>query len=62
MYWEPVEFTICEGAPDQWRQVVDTGKPSPDDFADEQTAPPLNNLFYTVKPRSIVVLTKTTAE
>jgi isoamylase len=57
-YWEPLQFTICEGAPDQWRRVIDTSKPSPDDFLDEQTASPLHTLFYNVQPRSIVVLTR----
>ncbi len=49
-YWEPVEFTVQgEG----WRRVVDTSRPSPDDFAD---APALVGSRYSAGPRSVVVL------
>jgi isoamylase len=32
-YWEPLEFHIQEGAAHEWRRVVDTALPNPDDFS-----------------------------
>jgi isoamylase len=57
-YWDSVQFTIGEGTPEAWRTIVDTSKASPNDIIDEATAKPLGNLFYTLGPRSIVVLTR----
>ncbi|MEN9934740.1 MAG: hypothetical protein RLZZ387_1319 [Chloroflexota bacterium] len=55
-YWEPLVFTVQEGAAGEWRRVVDTSLPSPDDIVDEQSALPLHSLEYAVGPRSMVVL------
>jgi isoamylase len=55
-YWEPLSFTIQEGEPGDWKRIVDTSEDSPSDFADAGTASPLSSLFYTVAPRSVVVL------
>lgn len=54
-YWEPLTFTIQEGAPADWKRIVDTYADSPDDFKDT-TVTPLTSLEYTVQPRSIVAL------
>jgi glycogen operon protein len=55
-YWEPLTFAIQEGAPKEWRRVVDTSSASPDDFVDLTAASAQSSLGYTVQPRSIVVL------
>ncbi len=55
-YWEPLMFTIQEGAPAEWKRIVDTYQDSPDDFVDGAAAPALSSLSYTVRPRSVVVL------
>ncbi len=57
-YWEPLTFTIQEGLPEQWRRVVDTSLASPQDITDETSTQVLTSLFYTVAPRSAVVLTR----
>ncbi len=49
-------FEIQEGQPDDWRRIIDTGRPSPDDFCDAGTARRLAALTYPVTARSIVVL------
>jgi len=53
-YWEKLDFDIQEGTANEWRRIVETGLPSPDDFSDEGL--PLQHKRYTVAPRSIVVL------
>jgi glycogen operon protein len=53
-FWEPVTFGLQEGAPHEWTRIVDTALPSPHDFAESGVA--LEDLAYTVAPRSIVVL------
>jgi glycogen operon protein len=53
-YWDDLAFQIQEGAPREWKRVVNTALPSPDDFADEGV--PVEQMKYLVAPRSIVVL------
>ncbi|HEX6288469.1 MAG TPA: isoamylase [Herpetosiphonaceae bacterium] len=55
-YWEPLVFTIQEGHAHEWRRVVDTLLPSPDDIASAGEEQPLTDQCYTVGPRSVVVL------
>ena len=55
-YWEPLTFTIQEGPPQEWRRIVDTSLPSPDDFSD--CGVPVDRMSYEVAPRSIVVFTR----
>ena len=55
-YWEPLEFTLQEGKPQEWRRIVDTHCEGPDDLVDLRNAPALAALRHTVQPRSIVVL------
>ncbi|HEY6881606.1 MAG TPA: isoamylase [Polyangiales bacterium] len=57
-YWEPISFSIQE--PVRWGRVVDTARPSPDDFVDGTL--PLVGAAYVVAPRSIVVLEHARAE
>jgi isoamylase len=53
-YWEELEFHIQEGTVREWKRIVDTALPSPDDFSDQGLA--LEQTKYVVAPRSIVVL------
>lgn len=55
--WEhDLEFRIQKGSEGEWRQVVDTSLPSPDDFPEPGDEKILKKLSCTVKARSIVIL------
>jgi isoamylase len=53
-YWEELEFNVQEGTAQEWRRIVDTALPSPDDFSDDGI--PLERTKCVVAPRSIVIL------
>jgi isoamylase len=53
-YWKELVFHIQEGTPQEWKRIVDTSVPSPDDFSER--ALPLVTPNYGVAPRSVVVL------
>jgi glycogen operon protein len=53
-YWESLEFEVQEGAAQDWKRIVDTALPGPDDFSEHGLA--LDRTKYVVAPRSIVVL------
>ncbi|MGH7140827.1 MAG: hypothetical protein ACREHD_34280 [Pirellulales bacterium] len=54
-------FQLHEGQPGEWRRVIDTALPSPDDIQDEpHAAPALRASTYTVQARSVVVLLRAT--
>jgi glycogen operon protein len=53
-YWKELEFTVQEGTAKEWKRMVDTALPSPDDFSDDGI--PLEGKEYRLAPRSIVVL------
>jgi len=53
-FWEELEFHVQEGTAQEWKRIVDTALPSPDDFSDHGS--PLERMTYVVAPRSIVVL------
>jgi isoamylase len=53
-YWEELDFEIQEGTAEEWKRIVDTALPSPDDFSDPGVA--LKGTKYSVAPRSCVVL------
>ena len=55
-YWEELEFHVQEGTAQEWKRVVDTALPSPDDFSDRGFL--LEGAKYVVAPRSIVVLVR----
>jgi isoamylase len=55
-YWQALDFVMQEGEPQEWRLVVDTGLPSPQDIAEPGAELALTMSRYTVHPRSIVVL------
>jgi isoamylase len=53
-YWEELEFNVQEGTALEWKRIVDTALPSPDDFSDDGI--PLERTNYLLAPRSIVAL------
>jgi len=55
---EPVHFRIQEGTAAEWRRIVDTARPSPDDIAEPGGGAPLAALDYEVGGRSVVVLSR----
>jgi isoamylase len=52
-YWEDLKFTIQEGGIHDWKRVVETSLPSPDDFSDPPVA--ISSLACLVAARSIVI-------
>jgi glycogen operon protein len=52
----PITFAVQQGRPGEWRRVIDTGLPSPDDFRDPGAEVDLHSSEYALNPRSIVVL------
>jgi isoamylase len=57
-YHEPLLFTLQEGQPGDWRRVVDTALPSPEDIAEDAGGVHLAGLQYHVAPRSVVVFVR----
>jgi glycogen operon protein len=55
---QPMSFEIREGHADDWRRVIDTARPSPDDFRATGDAAAVGDLPYLVSARSIVVLVR----
>lgn len=55
-WWHDLVFTVQEGRPGDWRRVVDTARPTPEDILAAGEEVPLQGLDYTVKARSVVVL------
>jgi isoamylase len=53
-YWEALAFEIQEGKAQDWKRIVDTALPSPDDCSERGV--PLEQAKYLVTARSIVVL------
>ncbi|HLH36348.1 MAG TPA: isoamylase [Alloacidobacterium sp.] len=53
---DPVAFIVQEGHPGEWRRVIDTSLPSPNDICDPGTEFRLSDSGYVLKSRSIVVL------
>ena len=56
-YWQDLAFEIQEGTAQEWRRIVDTALPSPDDFSAQGLR--LQSAKYVLSPRSIVVLLRT---
>jgi isoamylase len=55
-YWDDLTFTIQEGQHGSWRRIVDTARPSPDDFVEGGV--PVNSSQYRVGARSLAVLVR----
>jgi isoamylase len=57
-HWEDREFTLPEGRPSDWRRVVDTSRPAPDDIMECDSEPVLDSTICNVRSRSLLVLRK----
>ena len=55
-HWEDRSFTVQEGHASEWRRVVDTARPSPEDIVEPGKEPKLETASYLVRARSVVVL------
>ena len=55
-HWEDHGFTVCDGLPSEWRRVVDTARPSPEDIVEPGSEPTLGTASYVVGAGSVVVL------
>jgi glycogen operon protein len=55
-HWEDRDFTVQEGRPAEWRRVVDTARPSPEDIVEPRKESKLQATSYPVRARSVVVL------
>jgi isoamylase len=53
-YWGELEFHVQEGTAQEWKRIVDTALPGPEDFSIRGL--PLQQTRYVVAPRSVVVL------
>jgi isoamylase len=56
--WEDETFEVQETELSDWRLVIDTSAPGPDDFYDADRAPALASARVVVKSRSVVVLVR----
>jgi len=57
-HWEDRGFTVQEGDPSEWRRVVDTTRPSPEDIVEPGKDAIMKTAEYAVRARSVVVLRK----
>ena len=57
-HWEDRNFTVQEGKPSEWRRVMDTAQPSPNDIVEPGNETQLKSESYIVRARSVVVLRK----
>ena len=60
-YWQDLEFHVQEGTAQEWKRIVDTALPSPNDFMDHDSLDndngvTLERTSYVVAARSTVVL------
>jgi isoamylase len=53
-HWEPLNFELQEGTAQDWKRIVDTALPSPDDFVSSGVK--LDDATFCVAPRSVAVL------
>ena len=45
-YWEELEFNVQEGTAQEWKRIVDTALPSPDDFSDDGVPLERTNAYW----------------
>jgi glycogen operon protein len=57
-HWEDCAFKVQDGKPSEWRRVVDTAQPSPNDIVEPPKETKLKNASYPVRARSVVILRK----
>ena len=57
-FWQDLDFTIQEGAPNDWHRIIDTAHNAPEEISDANCGEPLSSISYKVAARSIVVLVR----
>jgi isoamylase len=55
-YWEALDFDIPKALAEQWRRIIDTYLPHPEDILDFEKAPVVKKARYRVEARSVAVL------
>jgi hypothetical protein len=55
---EPVLFRVQEGAAGEWKRLIDTSRPSPEDIVELGNEELLDSLNYKLAPRSIALLVR----
>ena len=55
---EALTFEVQEGKPGEWRVVIDTARPSPNDITPREHEAPVAPMLQLVQPHSIVVLVR----
>ncbi|HMP53560.1 MAG TPA: glycogen debranching enzyme, partial [Candidatus Melainabacteria bacterium] len=56
-YWRPLGFQLpATEAGKRWRRVIDTYRPSPEDFCEPESAPSVKADVYHLRERSSLVL------
>ncbi len=55
---DPIRFGIYEGASGEWKRVIDTSLPAPNDLCDAAEACAVSETSYLVSGRSVVVLVR----
>ena len=60
-WWQPLTFAFQGPAAAPWRRVVDTGRPSPDDFLEPGAELAAPGADYALQARSIAVFTRAAA-
>ena len=55
---QPLRFRIQEGSAADWKRIMDTSLPSPQDISDPGKEIPISSLDYDVAARSVVILTR----
>ena len=61
-HWQDHQFAIQGGGPLEWRRVVDTAQPSPQDILEPGHEVRLKSASYLVRARSVVVLCRDQAK
>jgi len=54
-HWEDRTFKVQEGEASEWRRVVDTAQPGPNDILERGRESRLDSASYAVRSRSVVV-------
>ena len=61
-FWQPVHFRVQESDVGEWKRLLDTSRPSPDDIVEPGNEELLDSLNYRLAPRSIAVLMRQPAK
>jgi isoamylase len=57
-FWQDLDFTVQEGAVEDWLRVIDTSRNSPEDIVEPDSGQPLSSINYKLSARSVAVLVR----